>query len=84
MRAWLVGFLFEGVEGLVGQCPADGDHLHRPVKFQAPARRARHLDQQVGRVGRQRMARQRGLGDVDRPIHHLEAAQFRNFRRRVG
>jgi hypothetical protein len=50
------------------------------VKFQASARRTRHLDQQVGRIGRQRVAGQRGLGDVDRSIHHLEAAQLRNFR----
>ena len=42
------------------------------MELQAAAGGSGHLDQQIGRVGRQRVAGQRGLRDVDCPIHHLE------------
>src|SRR6202042_2477908 len=68
----------EAVEGSIGQRSANSNHFPCPVKIQAAARRTRYLDQQVGWVGRQRMAGERGLGDVERSVDHLEAAQFRN------
>ena len=37
---------------------------------------ARHLDEHVGWIVRELVARQRRLRDVDGPVHHLEAAQL--------
>ena len=58
-----------------GQFLTDLDDLVGAVEFQAAAGGAGHLDQQVGRIGRQGVPGQRRLGDVDGPVDHLETAE---------
>ena len=46
------------------------------MEVQAAAHSPGNLDQQVRRIGGQRVAGQRALRDVDGAVHHLEAAQL--------